>query len=66
MFFVTLIGRTICKTDCESEAPKTASARLKKHLFCEYDPSIRPVIKKETPVNVTLTITPMFMDFVSF
>ncbi|KAJ8688623.1 hypothetical protein QAD02_024418 [Eretmocerus hayati] len=49
--------------ECNAITPKSPTARLKRHLFCEYDTSIRPVIDKNKPINVSVSLTPKFMDF---
>lgn len=51
---------------CNLVGPKSATIRLRRSLFCEYDSSVRPVVSKESSVNVSVSLSPKFMDFVSF
>ncbi|XP_011495908.1 PREDICTED: neuronal acetylcholine receptor subunit alpha-2-like [Ceratosolen solmsi marchali] len=60
-----LIGcRAEGSPECNVIGSKSPSLRLKRHLFCEYDKSIRPVLQKGTAVNVTISLSPKFMDFI--
>ncbi|XP_011171072.1 neuronal acetylcholine receptor subunit alpha-2 [Solenopsis invicta] len=47
---------------CKSLEATTPLLRLKKHLFCEYDSTVRPSHHK-TATNVTLRLMPKMMEF---
>ncbi|XP_014226825.1 neuronal acetylcholine receptor subunit beta-3-like [Trichogramma pretiosum] len=49
--------------ECKILSDKSPELRLKLSLFCKYDKSVRPVISKSTPINVTVGLSPKFMEF---
>lgn len=51
--------------ECNLIESKSPTLRLRKHLFCVYDTTVRPVTNKNTSINVTVSLTPKFMDYVS-
>ena len=51
--------------DCNLISPKSPGLRLRRHLFCEYDSTVRPVKDKKTAINVTFSMVLTGMDFVS-
>ncbi|KAG7200302.1 hypothetical protein KM043_017767 [Ampulex compressa] len=48
---------------CKDIESTSTMLRLKKYLFCDYDPSIRPTLHHQTVVNVTIKLWPMLLEF---
>lgn len=48
---------------CKNVENKLATLRLKRNLFCDYDPSVRPSLET---IEVAVQFIPKFVDFVSF
>ena len=66
LIILGLLGLGCCASlDCNLISPKSPGLRLKRHLFCDYDPTVRPVTDKNTPINVTINMDITGMDFVS-
>ena len=51
--------------ECNTVERKSPSLRLKRHLFCQYDKTIRPIIGKEGTINVNVSMSLKYLDFVS-
>lgn len=51
--------------NCKDYDHPTALLRLKRYLFCEYDPNIRPISSHQIANNVTMQLLPKLMEFVS-
>ncbi|NP_001166023.1 nicotinic acetylcholine receptor alpha 9 subunit precursor [Nasonia vitripennis] len=65
LLLLAAVGLCRAATDtCNILSAKSPTLRLKRHLFCEYDTSIRPVLSKNTAVNVSVVIRPMLMNFI--
>ncbi|XP_058803962.1 neuronal acetylcholine receptor subunit alpha-2-like isoform X2 [Phymastichus coffea] len=58
------LGFCRASLDCNTAGLKSPTLRLKRHLFCEYDVSVRPVTENNKAVNVSVMIAPKFMGFV--
>ncbi|PBC34052.1 Neuronal acetylcholine receptor subunit alpha-5 [Apis cerana cerana] len=49
--------------NCKDYDHPTALLRLKRYLFCEYDPNIRPISSHQIANNVTMQLLPKLMEF---
>lgn len=49
---------------CKDITSKSMELQLKTHLFCDYDPDVRPVIDPKNVTNVGLAIMPKIIEFV--
>lgn len=66
---MVLLLAAVCRAEldypCNIVGAKSPTIRLRRHLFCEYERSVRPVLSKDTAVNVSIYIRPILMNFVS-
>ncbi|XP_046435621.1 neuronal acetylcholine receptor subunit beta-3-like [Neodiprion fabricii] len=50
--------------DCNSEAPGiSAASRLRRHLLCNYDKTVRPIVNDSSTTKVHVTLFPQSIDF---
>lgn len=50
---------------CNEVESKSVDLQLRRHLFCDYDPTIRPILSARSTVNVNVHFIPKSVDFVS-
>ncbi|KAK0158787.1 hypothetical protein PV328_009740 [Microctonus aethiopoides] len=48
---------------CNDIESKSVTLRLKRHLFCDYDPSIRPITGIHSQLSVKVAFMPKFVEF---
>lgn len=51
---------------CNDIESKSADLQLRRHLFCDYDPTLRPSLSAHSTLNVDVRFIPKFIDFVSW
>lgn len=51
--------------NCKNYDHPTTLLKLKRYLFCEYDPNVRPISSHQIANNVTMQLLPKLMEFVS-
>ncbi|XP_057329385.1 neuronal acetylcholine receptor subunit alpha-5-like isoform X1 [Microplitis mediator] len=48
---------------CNDIESKSADLQLRRHLFCDYDPNLRPSLSAHSTLNVDVRFIPKFVDF---
>ncbi|XP_076621254.1 nicotinic acetylcholine receptor alpha9 subunit [Colletes latitarsis] len=67
--FLAILQQSYCESlfwderDCKRSGHSTPLERLKAHLFCEYDRTIRPVTSHKEINNVTIKLMPKLLEF---
>ncbi|KAF7990748.1 hypothetical protein HCN44_000553 [Aphidius gifuensis] len=49
-------------TSCNDSQSKSLNLKLKKHLFCDYDPKVQPKTSVHTTTNVRVTLFPLIIN----
>lgn len=50
---------------CNLVEEKSPYLRLKRHLLCDYDPSVRPTTNSHNRTDLSIVVVPKLMEFVS-
>lgn len=53
------------ESTCKDIESKSVDLRLRRHLFCDYDPTLRPQISAHSVLNIDVNLIPKFIEFVS-
>ncbi|KAG8042232.1 hypothetical protein G9C98_004866 [Cotesia typhae] len=51
------------ESTCKDIESKSVDLRLRRHLFCDYDPSLRPQISAHNVLNIDVNLIPKFVEF---
>ncbi|KAI4493718.1 PREDICTED: neuronal acetylcholine receptor subunit alpha-2-like [Polistes canadensis] len=54
---------SIITPGCKPIENTSMMMKLKRHLFCEYDSTVRPTTNQQEVTNVTLELVPRFLEF---
>ncbi|XP_044580817.1 neuronal acetylcholine receptor subunit alpha-9-like [Cotesia glomerata] len=51
------------ESTCKDIESKSVDLRLRRHLFCDYDPTLRPQISAHSVLNIDVNLIPKFIEF---
>lgn len=64
-FFMHVINGESWSKSCNLVEEKSPYLRLKRHLLCDYDPSVRPTTNSHNRTDLSIVVVPKLMEFVS-
>ncbi|XP_044581807.1 neuronal acetylcholine receptor subunit alpha-2-like [Cotesia glomerata] len=65
-FLMHVINGQSWSKSCNLVEEKSPYLRLKRHLLCDYDPSVRPTINFRNRTDLSIVVVPKLMDFNEF